>query len=153
LNIVPNWVTNEVLTNLLRKRAIRLPIAAIAALGWVAVSNHCALAAVEGAVKLPMPSCHGTPASHQVPAKSGQSGVECCKTLRATLLTLSKQTVAFDESQFTAVAYLAVFLPVQTTTSLIRPLELDTGPPFAHSFAESVLQRSLLSHAPPLSLS
>ena len=29
------------------------------------------------------------------------------------------------------------------------PLELDTGPPFADSFAESVLQRSILAHAPP----
>ena len=29
------------------------------------------------------------------------------------------------------------------------PLLLDTGPPGAHSFAELILQRSLLAHAPP----
>jgi hypothetical protein len=29
------------------------------------------------------------------------------------------------------------------------PLFLDTGPPDAHSFAELILQRSLLAHAPP----
>jgi len=54
------------------------------------------------------------------------------------------------------------FLPIQlwTVTELISapetrlsPLELDTGPPFAGSFAESVLQRSILAHAPPFSLS
>jgi hypothetical protein len=27
--------------------------------------------------------------------------------------------------------------------------ELDTGPPFAKTFAESILQRSILAHAPP----
>lgn len=31
--------------------------------------------------------------------------------------------------------------------------ELGTGPPFACSFAESVLQRSILAHAPPVALS
>jgi hypothetical protein len=35
----------------------------------------------------------------------------------------------------------------------IRTLGLDTGPPKAVSFSESVLQRSLLAHAPPFSLS
>jgi hypothetical protein len=31
----------------------------------------------------------------------------------------------------------------------VAPLFLDTGPPDAHSFAELILQRSLLAHAPP----
>jgi len=30
---------------------------------------------------------------------------------------------------------------------------LDTGPPGENSFVQSVLQRSILAHAPPLSLS
>jgi hypothetical protein len=30
------------------------------------------------------------------------------------------------------------------------PLLLDTGPPGARSFAELILQRSLLAHAPPI---
>ena len=34
---------------------------------------------------------------------------------------------------------------------VIRRSALDTGPPFARSFAELVLQKSLLSHAPPRS--
>src|SRR2546430_5004071 len=36
---------------------------------------------------------------------------------------------------------------LQTT---LAPLFLDTGPPGAHSFAELILQRSLLTHAPPI---
>ena len=31
----------------------------------------------------------------------------------------------------------------------VAPLLLDTGPPGAFSFAELILQRSLLAHAPP----
>ena len=42
---------------------------------------------------------------------------------------------------------------ISTAETLLPPLELDTGPPFAGSFAESVLQRSILAHAPPVSLS
>jgi hypothetical protein len=31
----------------------------------------------------------------------------------------------------------------------IEPFALDTGPPPSLSFAESILQRSILAHAPP----
>jgi hypothetical protein len=32
----------------------------------------------------------------------------------------------------------------------VAPLLLDTGPPGAFSFAELILQQSLLAHAPPV---
>jgi len=32
----------------------------------------------------------------------------------------------------------------------LAPLLLDTGPPGARSFAELILQQSLLAHAPPV---
>jgi hypothetical protein len=35
--------------------------------------------------------------------------------------------------------------------SATSPLSLDTGPPGARSFAELILQRSVLAHAPPVS--
>ncbi len=38
---------------------------------------------------------------------------------------------------------------ISAAETQLSPLELDTGPPFAGSFAESVLQRSILAHAPP----
>jgi hypothetical protein len=33
---------------------------------------------------------------------------------------------------------------------VFQPVSLDTGPPRSLSFAESVLQRSVLAHAPPV---
>ncbi len=137
------------MTNLLRNPALRVPVVVFAALGWLAISNHCAIGAVEGAAKMPTPSCHDSPAGNQAPNKSVPCAVECCKTLRATLLTLSKSTVALDQAQFARQEYAAGVLPLPAQSLVRSPLELDTGPPFAPSFAESVLQRSILAHAPP----
>ena len=139
--------------NLLRNRIASFAIVAIGAVAWLAVSNHCALAAIEGAAKMPMLSCHGpVPANHS-PAKHDQNGgVECCKVLRATLLTLSNNVMVFDISTFAAFAYVIGILPAHESR-LDRVLEWDTGPPGADSFAVCVLQRSILAHAPPISLS
>src|SRR5438477_12226735 len=101
--------------NLLRNRIARFPIVAIGAVAWLAVSNHCALAAMEGVAKMPMPSCHASVPANHSPAKHDRNGgVECCKTLCATLLTLSKNAVPFDHSQFTAMAYVVAILPLPT---------------------------------------
>jgi hypothetical protein len=139
---------------LLRNRIVRFPIVAIGVAAWLAVSNHCALAAVEGAAKMPMSSCHRSgPANPSSPAKHDQnSGIECCKVLRATLLTLSKNVVEVDALSFAAFAYVVGILPAHESR-LDRVLEWDTGPPGADSFAVSVLQRSIFAHAPPIFLS
>jgi hypothetical protein len=55
----------------------------------------------------------------------------------------------YDTSLFALQFY---FVGPVISTNESRPvpvLELDTGPPFANTFAESVLQRSILAHAPP----
>src|SRR6266566_2553431 len=89
----------------LRNSALRLPIVLIAALGWVAISNHCALGALKPPAKAPM-ICHGSTSTGDVPMKHGKGGdVECCKVLRATLLTNAKSLVSVDESVFTAHQY------------------------------------------------
>lgn len=140
----------RLVTNLLRSRAVRFPTVAIAILGWLAITNHCALAAMEGTAKMPMPACHGSVGDQKAPAKDHHEGdVECCKVLRATLLTLSKNAAAFDHFQFVSLTYAIAFMPWPAETQLQSPLELDTGPPFAGSFVETVLQRSILAHAPP----
>jgi hypothetical protein len=38
---------------------------------------------------------------------------------------------------------------IVTSRNALLPLLLDTGPPGARSFAELILQRSILAHAPP----
>ncbi|MGI9089334.1 MAG: hypothetical protein ACR2HH_16595 [Chthoniobacterales bacterium] len=138
------------MTNLFHSRIVRFLIVVIAALGWLAISNHCAIAAMEGSAKMPMPACHGSVGDHKSPAKDHHEGdVECCKVLRATLLTVSKNAAAFDHFQFVLQTYVTAILPSSAERNLQSPLELDTGPPFVGSFAESVLQRSILAHAPP----
>jgi hypothetical protein len=138
---------------LLHNRMVRFPNVAIGAIAWLAVSNHCALAAIEGAAKMPMSSCHGPAPANHSPAKHDQNGgVECCKILRATFLTLSKNMIESDISIFAAFAYVTGILPAHESR-LDRVLEWDTGPPEADSFAVSVLQRSILVHAPPIFLS
>jgi hypothetical protein len=140
--------------NLLRYRIVRLPIVAIAAVAWFAISNHCALAAMEVPARTSMPGCHHTAPANPSPAKhDAKGGVECCKILRATLLTLSKNPAAYDTTAFARLDYLVALISAGDQIQLTRMIEWDTGPPGVDSFAESVLQRSILAHAPPLSLS
>lgn len=135
--------------NLFRHCSVRLPVIALAAVGWLTISNHCLLAAIEGAAKMPMPSCHGGMATNHSPAKPDQSsGVECCKILRATLSTPAKN---FESINTVAVLPVGFFTAVFDAglARLANVLRLDTGPPDAPSFSELVLQRSVLAHAPP----
>ena len=138
------------LKTLRAKTALRGLFILLTALSWLAVSNHCALGAFEGSSRmLGTPSCHGMHDSH-APAKQKKEGdVECCKVLRATLPTLSKSLVAHTFPTFALQQYSSALPWVSVQPRSIRPLELDTGPPNGVSFAETVLQRSLLAHAPP----
>ena len=136
--------------NLFRSRLVRLPIVAIGAVAWLAISNHCALSAFEGAAKMSMRSCHGTSPAKQSPAKHDEKGgVECCKILRATLLTPSSNIVAGDTVTFAPLDYVVALISAADELRLTPVFEWDTGPPGASSFAESVLQQSILAHAPP----
>jgi hypothetical protein len=127
----------------------RLLIVSITAVAWFLISNHCVLAELQHASQTKA-SCHQPCCGNQPPAKNTtESATECCKTLRATLTGVAKDFAGYDTSLFALQFY---FGPV-TCTNDSRPvpiLELDTGPPFVHTFAESVLQRSILAHAPPL---
>ena len=76
----------------------------------------------------------------------------CCKMLRATLAGEAK-VVEVASKNFVPVQDWTVAELISAAETQLPALELDTGPPFAGSFAESVLQRSILAHAPPVSLS
>ena len=100
------------------------------------------------------PKCHAAAPQNPAPAKHDQkSGVECCKVLRATLLVPSSSLVAADTLSFAPYIYVLSFIPTVDQSRLSRFCGWDTGPPGEASFAESVLQRSILAHAPPVSLS
>ncbi len=129
---------------------LRAPIVLLAALAWLAVSNHCALAALDGSTAMiAAPSCHGTQ-DGRAPTKQKKEGdVECCKVLRATLPSLAKNLAPQNASTFAIAPYFITLYSAPEPRPPLRPLELDTGPPARISFAETVLQRSLLAHAPP----
>jgi hypothetical protein len=125
----------------------RFAAVAIAISSWIAVSNHCAFAAVAPESHKARTECpfHSNPAKH----KQQSSQVQCCKVLRAIVIAKT-QDWARNDAQFFAVNFVDqpgsfVFYPSRTDA----PLLLDTGPPGAFSFAELTLQQSLLAHAPP----
>jgi hypothetical protein len=124
----------------------RYAVVAIAICSWIAVSNHCAFAAVASEIDKAETECP----FHSKPAKQkGQSSqVQCCKILRAVVFAKAKDWARNDAK------FCDAHFPVQTgsiaySLRAVPPLLLDTGPPVAFSFAEIILQRSLPAHAPP----
>ena len=89
---------------------------------------------------------HSKPAKH----KEQSSQVQCCKILRAVPSVATKNWTRDDAKFSEADRYYdehALITAYSQTT--LAPLFLDTGPPNARSFAELILQQSLLVHAPP----
>jgi len=120
---------------------------AIAICSWIAISNHCAFAALAAKTESAQAACpfHSKPAK----AKPQAAQVQCCKILRAVVLAQSK-TWARDDAKFLDVDVRPHgFALIALQRNAQAALPLDTGPPDAHSFAELILQRSLLAHAPP----
>ena len=137
---------------------MRCAVVAIAICSWIAVSNHCAFAAVAMRGAGFQPGCDyrqdpdGTYCPfHSKPAKQKEqsSQMQCCKVLRAVVFAKTKDW-ARDDAKFCDANF-----PIQATALVVyspravAPLLLDTGPPGAFSFAELILQQSLLAHAPP----
>jgi len=129
------------------KTSMRWAIVAIAICSWIAVSNHCAFAAVATHIDTRQTECpfHSKPAKQ----KEQSSQVQCCKILRAVVFTQLKawerDNAKFSDANFPVETGASVVCSLRT----IAPLLLDTGPPGALSFAELILQRSILTHAPP----
>lgn len=87
------------------------------------------------------------------PEKQNDCGdVPCCKILRATA-TASAPLVSKPIWLGALITFFKPSIPETKTEATKFSRILDTGPPGENSFAESVLQRSILAHAPPLSLS
>jgi len=116
---------------------------------WLLLSNHCALGLGETAKTDSEPG--GCP-MHSAPAKGKPAAnIPCCKDLRA-VASHAVKNIAVVASQLVGVRnhVTAIFLPPPRLTTQL--LALETGPPHSISFAESILQRSLLAHAPPAGL-
>ena len=135
-----------------KTRGLRPFIVLLTMAAWFAVSNHCALGALESSKISPAAAdtcCHGNVGSPaKAPVKDDKA--PCCKTLRALTIKPAANLNGGFAGAYKPFAYPSasrIPVPVRITLQL-RPLE--TGPPGRTTFAELVLQRSILSHAPPL---
>src|SRR6476646_7288737 len=130
------------------RSAARALMVVLSLAAWFALSNHCAL----GGVVEPTgsePAMSGCP-MHSAPAKKNPATkTPCCKDVRA-VVAKTAQAAATAVRTIRAQTFAArdFTLPVRLPVAIEF---LDTGPPRSISFAESVLQVSMLAHAPPVS--
>lgn len=115
------------------------------------MTDRCALAVlVASAAQPPHSCCQKDEAPPKTPGKSHeQSTGKCCKTLDATLVSVARQLPGFNASFALDSNFVALVVFPNTSGFMPLAIALDTGPPFASSFAETVLQHSILAHAPP----
>ena len=131
------------------KVSARCVAVAVAIFSWIAVSNHCAFAAVGTKTNKAQIECpfHSKPAKQ----KEQSSQVQCCKILRAVVFTQSKAWTRDDTNFQNANLPLESGPLLVYSVRAVAPLLLGIGPPFrGFSFAELILQQSLLVHAPPV---
>jgi hypothetical protein len=87
---------------------------------------------------------------HSAPTKKFPAAkIPCCKDVRAVVVKCVTANPAAVRAIDPRVH--APNLCPQPTRAVIEITKIDTGPPGCFSFAEAVLQESMLSHAPPLS--
>ncbi len=147
-------MTKYLVKQRLRSRIFSATFSVVALAAWLLASNHCAIGglAPKQTAAADHSHCGG---SQEAPADEEKGrdcdGSKCCKSLSAPTLAFAKSVITFDAALFTTTDYLSNALPSFGALHDDRICELDTGPPERSSFAESVLQRSILAHAPPVS--
>jgi hypothetical protein len=130
------------------KSSVHGAIVVVAICSWFAISNHCVFAALAtndtASRQCPF---HSKPTKQEKPS----TGAQCCKILRAVSSVPVKGWARDDTKLSDADAYRAEHaIAIAYSQTALVPLSLDTGPPGGRSFAELILQRSLLAHAPPV---
>src|SRR6266404_5022523 len=117
---------------------------------WLCLSNHCALG-----LALPAPESAATAETggcpmHSAPAKKKPAAkTPCCKEIRA-VVAKCVQVAALEMRPMASPDYAPEIL-LRPSCEAVEIDGLDTGPPGSFSFAELVLQESMLAHAPPVS--
>ncbi|MEP6810000.1 MAG: hypothetical protein ABI992_07135 [Chthoniobacterales bacterium] len=151
MNESPSATTNPAVQKRPTARVFSGAVSLLLAAAWLLASNHCAVAgfALKNPAEATHEHCAGHGGSGQPQKDKGCDDQNCCKSLNAPSVTLAKSPVSFDQFHFVTADYFATVLPARGQLHPAVIFELDTGPPGLSSFAESVLQRSLLAHAPP----
>lgn len=136
-----------VVSTLRYRRPLRIAIVTLLMVSWVLFTNHCVLGMMQATGKTEH-CCGGeTGPQHEPPG-----GLRECCHVKATT-ALAQAQVKFDAAKFAlrCLALVQVLVAPQTELQCTASV-FDHGPPGSISFAESVLQRSLLSHAPPFAV-
>jgi hypothetical protein len=131
----------------------RLLVVAVSLAAWFVAGNHCALAVASAAEPTVGAQCpmHAQKQHMPRPKKGNGCGdLPCCKNLQATTAVTAK-TIA-KPVWLGTLAFFPQVVSIEIQPRKVSPL-LDTGPPGENTFTESVLQRSIPAHAPPLFLS
>jgi hypothetical protein len=130
-----------------RSRIVQMAIVLLVIFSWIAISNHCAFGAVATQAEASPAACpfHSKPAKQ----KRQPTEVQCCKILRAVVSTAAKSWMRDHTSVSDVDLYFENAALIATSRNASLPPALDTGPPGVPSFAELILQRSILAHAPP----
>jgi hypothetical protein len=136
-------------------RIFQATVSVLAIVTWFAITNHCALGTVitsRSQSTTVQTHCHGDQSS---PAQKGSDEeTPCCKLLRATVASNAKTFQPANENFGGVQSWAMAEITFSDETRFHNAVQqLGTGPPSVNSFAESVLQRSILAHAPPAFLS
>jgi hypothetical protein len=130
-------------------------VASFAIISWLTLSNHCAIGAI-GAIGAIATATAAEPDEqqcpmHPAPAKQKDSAVQnCCKVVRALAPKPAKLVIASLTHLPPWLQHVEVDQPVRFPAASVSMIVTGNGPPAGLCFAESVLQRSLLAHAPPV---
>jgi len=134
------------MTPLRRSRWTAAVIALATMAAWLVASNHCAIASLQPPAKAGHACCHEKDAG---PKPVAPRSMECCDVSN---VPVPVQAIApagqFFELPAIAEDALADFSPAHLRDAAVATRAHD--PPPAASFAETVLNRSLLAHAPPV---
>ncbi len=138
-----------------RSSALRVAVTLAVIAAWLFATNHCALATMWTPVdvmhcageKTPAPEHQGCP--EHGPDHDKKAPLACCQSLQVPAVQLAKSPLSTHTLTFAPVLYFVSTLLVPAAPQPAPVPELDTGPPGVLSFAESILQRSILAHAPP----
>jgi hypothetical protein len=144
-----------------RARIWMLVISLITLVSLLVATNHCAIEGQFGrSVALAPTNVSETAGCAQCAGNSLPSGdkshhaqqalMACCKSLQAIVSNATTDVPAFDADSFARPTDLPDWKSERGDRERSATnVQWDTGPPKVSSFAELVLQHSILSHAPP----
>ena len=130
-------------------RALRVVLVLVCFAAWFALSNHCVLA-IPSAAEAPDAEQGGCPMHAATPKKKPAAQTPCCKDIRAVVAKMVAKGLTCAVRPAASLAYPApdCLVPPRLAATVAG---CATGPPPAATFAEIVLQTSVLAHAPPVS--